>query len=173
MGFSLASTISLIVTAIGVGFSAYAASEQAASQRRTARAEQSLREQEAESIRQAAAYDERQFRRRAALLLGRQHAMFAEAGLDPTSGSPMLLEIDSVRQAEMEALNIRGQGERGAGVQDFEARMARSRAAFFRRQQFIAPALTAFEGTGSILGRWADRRRPPTRSPIDYGPFPR
>jgi hypothetical protein len=43
-----------------------------------------------------------------------------------TSGSPLFMELDSVKQAELDALNIRHQGELGVASKQFQARMAKA-----------------------------------------------
>lgn len=81
---------------------------------------------EAKSIEEQAAFTERQSRRQSALAIGKQVATGAASGVDITSGSPLFMELDSVRQAELEALNIRHQGALGAASKRFEARMAKA-----------------------------------------------
>jgi hypothetical protein len=115
------------VAVIGTGLTTYAASEQAAAQRRAAKREESFREAEAESIRQAAEFEERQFRRRVSFLMGKQEAELAALGLDISSGSPLQLQIDTARQAELEALNVRRSGAQAASAREFEASLARDR----------------------------------------------
>src|SRR3989442_13522914 len=53
---------------------------------------------------------DRQARRRSQLLLGKQRAIGAAAGVDISSGSPLALELDNVHEAEIEALSIRRVG---------------------------------------------------------------
>lgn len=81
---------------------------------------------EAESATQAAAFEETQFRRRAALAIAKGQAVGAAAGLDLTSGSPLLLDLENARQAELEALNIRRTGHVAASAKRFEAKLARN-----------------------------------------------
>jgi hypothetical protein len=61
------------------------------------------------------------------MLIGKQIAVGAASGVDITSGSPLFMELDSVKQAELEALNIRHQGALGSASKKFEARMAKAR----------------------------------------------
>lgn len=95
------------------------------SQVKAAKQRAQLSELEATNIRQSADFQERQFRRDVRFALGRQRAITAAAGVDPGSGSPMLLAIDSAKQAEIEALNIRRTGQRGAAAKLFQARLER------------------------------------------------
>lgn len=81
---------------------------------------------EAKSIERQAAFTELQSRRQSAMAIGKMVATGAASGVDITSGSPLFMELDSVRQAELEALNIRHQGAQGAAAKRFEARMAKA-----------------------------------------------
>lgn len=111
-------------------------------------------EQEAKSKEDAAAYEERQFRRKAAFLIAKQHAIYGASGIDPSSGSPLLMQIDSVRQAEMEALNIRRGGQVAAASSRFESGLARYRANYY--SSTIAPSVLGgvAQGAGSVLSSW-------------------
>lgn len=149
MGFAIAGAIAAI---IGTAVSTYAAFQQAETQREAAKGEARFREAEAESVRQSAAFEERQFRRRINLLLGKQRAIAAASGTDPSSGSPLLAELDNVRQAELEALNIRRTGEVGASSREFEARLAKMRAGFLRTQGQFALGEGALGASTSVLG---------------------
>jgi hypothetical protein len=82
---------------------------------------------EAKSIEEQAAFQEQQSRRQSRMLIGKQIAVGAASGVDITSGSPLFMELDSVKQAELEALNIRHQGALGSASKKFEARMAKAR----------------------------------------------
>ena len=143
-----------IVGVIGAGLSTYAAFNQAAQQQKAAKTEATFREQEAESARQSAAYQERQYRRRISLLLGKQEAIAGAAGTDPTSGSPLLMELDNVKQGEMEALNIRRTGQVAASAHELEARLARQRASFAGQQKGFAIGSGVMKASSSILGGW-------------------
>jgi len=66
-----------------------------------------------------AAYEERKSRRETRQLLGRQKALYAKAGVDIASGSPLLSLIDTVEQGEEEAQMIR---QRGISAYDINKR---------------------------------------------------
>lgn len=165
MGFLIAG---IAVGVIGAAVSTYAAYQQSQAQQNAAKAEASFRTQEAESARQTAAFEETQYRRRAALLLGKQHALAAASGTDPTEGSPLLAELDNVRQVEMQALNIRRTGSLAAGGKDVEASLARLRASYAGDQKGYAIAGGALQAGSSILSGWSayGRRQPGTYDPI-------
>jgi hypothetical protein len=153
MGFGIAT---LIIGLIGTAISTYAAYEQSQGQQRAAKSEAQLREQEATSMQQAADYQAQQYRRRIDMLLGKQHAITAAAGLDPTSGSPLLMELANVRQAKLEETNIRRTGEVAASGRNFEARLARYRANLYGQAGTYALIGGAFKIGESILGGWSN-----------------
>lgn len=133
---------------IAVALSAVGTGGQILSGIRQAEAQSLFARREAQSIRQAAEFEERQFRRRASLLMGKQTAIAAASGLDITSGSPLLMELDSIREAELEALNIRRTGRMGESAKLFEARLARRSIPFT-----IVGGATRFGS--SLLGSWS------------------
>lgn len=69
--------------------------------------------------------DERQQRRLNALYRGAAIAKGAASGVAIASGSPLLHELDRVRQTEIEALNIRLRGQNAAVATRFQSRMTR------------------------------------------------
>lgn len=101
---------------------------------------------EARSMRESAAFEEAQFRKRAAQLLAKQRAIGAASGVDISSGSPLTMMLDSAREAELEALSIRRSGEIGAEGKKFESRLARRR--------IPGQAFAGVAKTGSILSQW-------------------
>lgn len=80
---------------------------------------------EARSVEEQAAFDERQSRRQSRLLQGHANAQAAASGIDISSGSPLLLELDRAKQSEIEALSIRRAGKMGADARRYGARLAR------------------------------------------------
>ena len=80
---------------------------------------------EARSIEAQAAFDETQQRRKNRLILGEANAQAAASGVQISSGSPLLLELDRVKQAEIEALSIRRAGSIQAEGRRYGARLAR------------------------------------------------
>jgi len=161
MGFMIAGAIAAV---IGTAVSTYAAYAQSQAQQEAAKTEAGFRRQEAESARESAAYEERQQRRRMTLLLGMQNAILEATGVDTTSGSPLLLELDSVRQAELDAQNTRRTGEVSAFGSEFQARLARQRAAAAGTSGGFAVAGGVLKAT-SILGQWAEPSTKQTSKP--------
>ena len=123
MGFILAA-----LAVVAVAISTYATIQSLQQQSELQKAVQKQQEIEAQAERDVAAFEEKQARRRHALLLGKQQAIFAAAGVDPTMGTPLFMELDLVKQGEMDALNIRAFGARAANARLFESSIARFRA---------------------------------------------
>ena len=94
------------------------------SQIQQARGQASALRSEAKSIKYQSQFEERQARRQSRMLIGKQIATGAASGVDIATGSPLFMELDSVREAELEALNIRNQGRNAAASRKFGARMA-------------------------------------------------
>lgn len=80
-------------------------------------------EQEAISAENQAIMDETQSRRQSALIQGKANAVTAGSGLSLKSGTPLFMELDRAKQAEIEALKIRQQGQQIASSKRFERRM--------------------------------------------------
>jgi hypothetical protein len=107
-------------------------------------------EAEAASIREAAAFEETSFRRRAAQVMAKGRAIGAASGVDISTGSPLLLELDNARQAELEALNIRRTGQVGAAGKQFEAKLAKA--------AIPGIILGGVAQSGSVLSNWLARK---------------
>lgn len=82
-------------------------------------------EQEAISTEQSALVQERQSRRDTAFTKGTANALTAASGLSLRSGSPLLMELDRVKQSEIEALSIRRSGQMQAASKRYEGRLQR------------------------------------------------
>lgn len=115
----------------------------------TSRAQSKAARAEAGSIRESAAFEEAQFRKRAAQVLAKQRAIGAASGIDISSGSPLAVMLDTAREAELEAQAIRRSGEIGVEGKKFESRLVRGRVP---GQLFAGAAKT-----GTILSQWLGR----------------
>lgn len=56
-------------------------------------------------------YEEKQSRKKLITLMGSQRALYAKAGVDLSSGSPLLVLANTAAEGEEEAQNIRWQGD--------------------------------------------------------------
>lgn len=82
---------------------------------------------ERKTIKAETRFQEQQSRRRTSMAIGKQMAILAASGVDITSGSPLFMELDSVRQAELEALNIRHSGKLKMAAKTLTIRQAKAR----------------------------------------------
>lgn len=100
---------------------------------------------------QAGAAEDAQ-RRKSALVLGEQRAAFAGSGVDPNSGTGLLVQEQSASNAELDALNIRYEGLlRGRGLLA-QSQLDTRQASIYGQNANLALANTALSGTGAYLG---------------------
>lgn len=106
---------------------------------------------EAETIRQSAAFEERQYGRKARLLQGRGVATAAASGLDIKSGTPLFLELDNIKQATIQKLDIRRRGALAAQGRELESAFKRREASFARASRTGVMVGGGLRGASSIL----------------------
>lgn len=137
----------------GIGAVAGAANQKAGyeSQSRAAEYNATVSKQNQDAARAHAAVKEDQVRRKAALVLGEQRAAIAQSGLG-ASGSMLDIYDESEINAEMDALNVRYEGEmtaRGYGnqvnLENYQASSAKSNAGRAMTGGYLGLA-------GSLLG---------------------
>jgi hypothetical protein len=116
-----------IISAAVTAYSAYSASQQ---QERIAKYNQEVQERQAEAARAAAKVEAAQKRARGERVLAAQRAAYGASGVVPDVGSPLLVQADTAKEAEFDALMSTYAGElraRGAeGEAAFSAYQARS-----------------------------------------------
>jgi hypothetical protein len=155
-----AANAALVVTVVGAGVATYGAVESAEQQAQLASETRKQKELEAKQFQEQAAYEEGQFRRRALLMLGKQQAIFGAAGVETSSGTPLLQEIDLTSQLELEALNIRAQGARGASGRLFEAGIAKFRRDVARGGQTLSILGGITGAAGGVAGSYSSAMKP-------------
>ncbi len=82
--------------------------------------------QQAERERQVAAANEVDFRRQQAKQMASRRAIMGASGVDPGSGSPLLVSEDFAGEIELQALRIRNGGEVSATRLDQQATLTRA-----------------------------------------------
>jgi hypothetical protein len=103
-------------------------------------------ENKALNAEQNAQQQEIQSRRQFKFATGEANAIGAASGLDLTQGSPLKMELDRTKQAEIQALSIRRAGATEAQGYRFDARMA--------RRSIPGSIIQGLAGGGSILTRY-------------------
>ena len=92
-----------------------------------------IKEREAQATEYEAQYAEEQSRLSTKKLMGRQRVLYAKAGVDISSGSPLEIMASTAAQGEREALMIRRQGTEQAKMLRWYGKVARKagRMAFY------------------------------------------
>jgi len=139
---------------VGVAISTYSAVQASEQQAQASDAIRKQREVEAQNAEESAAFEERQHRRRIALLAGKQAAIFSASGVDPSVGTPLEQAIDLATQGELEALSIKRAGATAAGASRFEAGIARYRRDVLRAGIPMQIAGGVFSAVGGGIGAY-------------------
>jgi len=99
---------------IGAGISAYGMYQTGQNQKREAEYNEDIAENEALASKQKAEFDMETSQKRFKALMGQQVANYSKAGVDITSGSPLLLLATQAEEAERERQAIKYTGDVGA-----------------------------------------------------------
>lgn len=110
--------------------------------------------QQAAFARQRAARQEAVFRRDIRRFKGTQRALLAKSGVKVEEGSPLLLQVETAAQAELEALTIRAGGDITAARLRREAILQRMRGQFSRTAGFIGAGESLLSGASKIAERF-------------------
>lgn len=104
---------------------------------------------EAQSIEEQAGYNERQQRRLHKLAQGQANAQAAASGVQVSSGSPLFLELDRIKQGALDSENIKRSGRVAATGKRFEGELA--------RKQIPGMYFGGLASAGSALGTFLSR----------------
>lgn len=143
---SAASTASTAtyVSAAATAASAAASYQSSRNQQASAEFNAGMSESNAQTTSMQAGAAEEAQRRKSNLVLGEQRAAFAQSGVDPSSGSGLLVQQQSATNAELDALNIRYQGL-------MQSRGLLAQAGLDRRQGQIFGQNAAWAGVNGAL----------------------
>lgn len=103
--------IPLIISAVGTGVAVYGAIESANQQKKMADENEAMNLRNAQAAREKAAYDATMKREENRKLLSRQRVLYAKAGVDINSGTPLMTMAYQADQMEEDARNIESMGE--------------------------------------------------------------
>ena len=159
--------IPYIIAAVGVGVSAYGQYQSGQAQEKAYKQQANIAEQDAAAERKKALYEEQQARFRLKQLIGTQKTLYAKAGVDLASGSPLMVLADTAARGEEDAMMIRYGGDVAVAQQRNQASLAR----FYGSQASKAGTIGAF---GSAASGFADaytgyKRRTIPSSTVGYG----
>lgn len=155
----------VIVAAIGVAVSTTAAIQAAEQQQQVAKFNAKVAKNQALAARQAAEANANQRRETLKRVLAQQRAAIGGSGVSDTTGSPLLVQIESARQAELDALRIAHGGEqRGLGFES-EAAYARYAGRQAATAGYIGAGTSLLQGTAQGINTYQRYRasQPPAQ----------
>jgi hypothetical protein len=117
---------------------------------------------QAQAATEAAQFEENKYRLNAERVLAKSRATVAAGGLDISSGSPLLMELDSTRNAEISALNIRRTGAIQAQGFMFQSGMFKTQQKYVQGQRDWIIAQGVISGLSSIMSGAAGQPTQPT-----------
>jgi hypothetical protein len=117
--------VGAILGVVGGGISAYGQMQSAKVEAAAYKYNASINERNAVQERQKADYDEKQSRKKLATLMSSQRALYAKAGVDLSSGSPLFVLAETASEGEEEAQNIRWFGDVAVAEQKNQATLNR------------------------------------------------
>jgi hypothetical protein len=107
-----------------IGMGAVTSAISGVAQYKQGRAQQAAYEYNADIALENMRQNEEASRQKFTVLMGRQRMLYAAAGVDLTSGSPLLVLADTAMKAEMESSRIKTAGESESELQRYYGRVA-------------------------------------------------
>ena len=142
-----------LIAAAATAVSAASSIQQGKASARQAAFQAAVARQQAERQEKMAALEERRVRRAASQKQGRQRALFAASGIDPSKGTALMLAEDSAGEGELLALLTRSDGLNRAYQlrQGADLDLMRGRAA--QQQGYFQAGTTLLRNARSFAGR--------------------
>jgi len=130
-----------------------------------ARQQWAVQRQQAERARLQADIDAKEFRRRQIRLLGQARAIRGSTGVDLLTGSPLLVDDDTINEIVFQTENIRRNGQ-------VQATRLEQQASLTRTSGSAALASSVFLGGGSLLtsGAFGSGKSSPASDPLAIHP---
>ena len=113
------------MAAVGIGLFAAGVTLSAVGKYQEGKTAKEAHDYNAKIAEEGGAFEEAESRKRWKRLMGQQLALYAKAGVDISSGSPLLIMSQTAAEAELEALNIRYAGENVADVERWYGKKAK------------------------------------------------
>lgn len=142
--------VPLIVAAAVIA--AGAAVHQGVQASKAAKTQAKVQRQQAKRSRQEAASAEDDFRRQQSRVLAARRAALGASGVDPSTGSPLLVSEDFAGETELQALRIRSGGELRATRLEQQAGLTRFAGRTARTQSFLRGGSLLLSGSGRAFG---------------------
>ena len=144
-------TIALVATIGGAAISTIGAIQQGQAASAQAGLQAGILEQQATRDRQQAAADEADFRARQSRAMAARRAGLGASGVDPSTGSPLLVSEDFASEVELSALRIRGGGEVRATRAEQQATLQRFQGRAAKRAGFVRGGALLLTGAGKAF----------------------
>jgi len=132
--------IPYVIAAVGVGMSAYGQYQSGQAQEKAYKFNAAIAEQDAAAERKKADYEEGQARLRLRQLIGTQRTLYAKAGVDLASGSPLMVLADTAARGEEDLEMIKYGGDVSVARQRNQASLQ----LFYGKQSRTAGTIGAF-----------------------------
>ena len=141
-----------VLSAAGAAVQALGAIQKGQAAQAQANFQAGILRQQAESDRQVAAANEADFRRRQSFVLAQRRAALGASGVEPGSGSPLLVSEDFAGEVELQALRIRSGGELRATRAEQQAVLQRFQGRAARTAGFVRGGSLLITGAGKKFG---------------------
>jgi len=141
-------TLTQVIGAIGTAVSAVSAVSQGIQQGRMNRYQAAVDEQRAQRERERAELDASEFERRQSDLMAKRRAELGGSGVEPGTGSPLLVSQDFAAETEFQKLMIMAGGEDRATRLEQEAGLYRKSAKNARTAGFVRGGSLLVQGLG-------------------------
>ncbi|MCH8859515.1 MAG: hypothetical protein IID54_08070 [Proteobacteria bacterium] len=143
--------ISRIATIAGAGIAAIGSIRQGQAAQQQANLQAQILQQQADRDRLDAAAKEEDFRRSQSRALAKRRAGLGATGVEPASGSPLLVSEDFAGEVELQALRIRSGGELRATRAEQQAVLQRFKGRAARTSGFTRGGALLLTGAGKTF----------------------
>jgi hypothetical protein len=140
--------VGVVASLAATAMAAYSSYEQGKTQKDAYDYNARVNEQNAKAVREKSILDEEQSRERTKRLIGHQRTLYAKAGVDLSSGSPLLNFAETAAEGEEEAMAIRAGGNVGANQELNQATLNRFYGQNAKTAGSIGAASTFLSGLG-------------------------
>jgi len=147
---AIGTTTALVMMAAAATVSAVGSIQAGQAAKNQANVQAAIYGQQAERERQVAAANEVDFRRQQAKQMAARRAIMGASGVDPGSGSPLLVSEDFAGEVELQALRIRNGGEVSATRLEQQGAMTRMAGKSAQTQGFMRAGSTLLQGFGQV-----------------------